>query len=48
MYKSDGRMMGYAFLCIHKFCLTAPRKLLDAQFLNQQYHSYKEIQTIPE
>ena len=41
-------MVRYAPLCIHSFRLIAPRKLLEAQVFNQQYHSYKEIPNVPE
>ena len=39
---ADG-IVRYAPLCIHSFQLVAPRKLLEAQLFNQQYHSYEEI-----
>lgn len=38
----------YAPLYIHRFRLVSPRKLLEAQMLNQQYHSYEEIESIPD
>lgn len=38
----------YAPLYIHSFRLIAPRKLLEAQLFNQQYHSYEEIQAVPD
>ena len=41
----DG-VVRYAPLCIHSFRLIAPRKLLEAQMLNQEYHSYKEIKKV--
>jgi DNA-binding XRE family transcriptional regulator len=40
--------MRYAPLCIHSFRLVTPRKLLEAQLFNQQYHSYEEIESIPD
>ena len=36
----------YAPLYIHSFRLIAPRKLLEAQLFNQQYHNYEEIQNV--
>ena len=36
----------YAPLYIHKFRLIAPRRLLDAQRFQQQYHSYGELLTV--
>lgn len=38
--------MRYAPLYIHKFRLIAPRRLLDAQRFQQQYHSYGELLTV--
>ena len=38
--------MRYAPLYIHKFRLIAPRRLLDAQRFQQQYHSYGELSTV--
>ena len=38
----------YAPLCIYVFRLVAPRRLLEAQRFNQRYHSYAEIQNIPD
>ena len=43
----DGNVR-YAPLCIYKFHLVAPRKLLEAQMFNQQYHEYEEIKNVPE
>lgn len=43
----DG-IVRYAPLCIHSFRLIAPRKLLEAQIFNQRYHSYEEIQNVPD
>lgn len=37
----------YAPLCHPYIRLIAPRKLLEAQQFNQQYHSYEEIQNVP-
>ena len=48
MCKSENGITRYAPLCIHKFRLIAPHKLTDAELLNQKYHSYDEIQTVPE
>ena len=38
----------YAPLYIHSFPLCVPRKILEATQFNQQYHSYREIQNIPD
>lgn len=38
----------YASLYIHSFPLCAPRKILEATQFHQQYHSYREIQNIPD
>lgn len=38
----------YAPLCIYVFRLVAPRRLLEAQIFNQRYHSYAEIQNVPD
>ena len=35
-------------LYIHTFRLMAPRKLLEAQLFNKQYHSYEDIDNIPD
>lgn len=43
----DGHVR-YAPLYIHSFPLAAPHKLLEAQLLHQQYHSYDEIKMIPD
>ena len=43
----DGHV-SYAPLWIESFRLIAPRKLLEAQRLNQQYQDYCEIQGIPD
>ena len=40
--------MRYAPLYIHTFRLVAPRKLLEAQTFNRQYHSYDEIPNVPD
>lgn len=40
--------MRYAPLYIHVFRLIAPRKLLEAQTFNLQYHSYDEIPNVPD
>lgn len=46
-YNVDG-IVRYAPLCILSFRLIAPRKLLETQLFNQQYHSYEEIENIPD
>lgn len=38
----------YAPLYIHSFRLVAPRRLLDAQTFNTQYHDYSEIKAFPD
>lgn len=38
----------YAPLYIHSFRLAVPHKLLEAQLFYQQYHSYDEIENIPD
>lgn len=38
----------YAPLYIHSFRLVAPRRLLDAQTFNKQYHDYSEIKALPD
>lgn len=43
----DGNVR-YAPLCIYKFHLVAPRKLLEAQMFNKKYHEYEKIKTVPE
>lgn len=35
-------------LYVHSFRLIAPRKLLEAQLLNQQYHRYEDIDSVPD
>lgn len=42
----DNGSVRYAPLYIHVFRLIAPRKLLEAQLFNQQYHSYEEIENV--
>ena len=48
MCRTEDGIVRYAPLCIHTFRLIAPRKLLEAQQFNQQYHSYEEIQNVPD
>ena len=48
MCRTEDGIVQYAPLCIHTFRLIAPRKLLEAQQFNQQYHSYEEIQNVPD
>ena len=48
MCRTEDGVTEYAPLYIHTFRLIAPRKLLEAQIFNQQYHSYEEIRTVPE
>ena len=43
----DG-IVRYAPLCIHTFRLIAPRKLVEAKLFNQGYHSYEEIENVPD
>ena len=38
----------HALLYIHSFRLMAPRKLLEAQLFYKQYHSYEDIDNIPD
>lgn len=35
-------------LFVHSFRLMTPRKLLEAQIFNRQYHSYEDIDNIPD
>lgn len=46
MCKAEDGIVRYAPLCIHPFRLIAPRRLLEAQLFNQQYHSYEEIHNV--
>ena len=48
MCKIEDGIARYAPLCIHSFRLIAPRKLLEAQLFNRQYHSFDEITNVPE
>lgn len=48
MCQTDDNIVRYAPLCIHSFRLVAPRKLLEAQLFNYQYHSYEEINNVPD
>lgn len=48
MCRTEDGIVQYAPLCIHTFRLIAPRKLLEAQQFDQQYHSYEEIQNVPD
>ena len=48
MCRTEDGIVQYAPLCIHTFRLIAPRKLREAQQFNQQYHSYEEIQNVPD
>ena len=43
----DGKCR-HALLYIHTFRLVAPRKLLEAQLFNKQYHCYEDIDNIPD
>lgn len=45
--REDGKCR-HALLYIHTFRLIAPRKLLEAQLFNKQYHSYEDIDNIPD
>lgn len=38
----------YAPLFVHFFRLIAPRKIMEADRFNRQYHSYEEIESIPD
>lgn len=48
MCRTEDNIVRYAPLCIHTFRLIAPRKLLEAQLFNQQYHNYEEIDNVPD
>ena len=48
MCHNEGGIVRYAPLCFLRFRLVAPRKLLEAQLFNQQYHCYEEIQNVPD
>ena len=48
MCRTEDGVIRYAPLCIHSFRLIAPRRLLDAQMFNRQYHSYEEIRNVPD
>lgn len=48
MCRSEGCIVRFAPLYIHSFRLIAPRKLLDAQLFNQKYHSYTDIDNVPD
>lgn len=48
MCRSEEGNIRYAPLCIYTFRLIAPRRLLEAQILNQQYHCYEDIKNIPD
>ena len=43
----DGHVR-FAPLYIHSFKLCAPHKILEATMMNQTYHSYEEITSIPD
>ncbi|MCD7944256.1 MAG: helix-turn-helix domain-containing protein [Clostridia bacterium] len=48
MCRSEDDVVRYAPLCIHSFRLIAPRRLLEAQIFNCRYHSYDEIENVPD
>ena len=48
MSSNDNGVVNYAPLYIHKFRLIVPHKLLESQKFNQKYHSYDEIENIPD
>jgi transcriptional regulator with XRE-family HTH domain len=48
MCRTENGVVRYAPLCVHSFRLIAPRKLLEAQLFNRQYHSYEEIENVPD
>ena len=48
MCRNEDGVIRYAPLCIHTFLFIAPRKWLEAQLFNQQYHSYEEIDNVPD
>lgn len=48
MCRNEDGVIRYAPLYIHTFRFIAPRKLLEAQLFNQQYHDYKEIDNVPD
>ncbi len=48
MCRTKDDIVQYAPLCIHRFRLIAPRRLLEAQQFNQQYHNYEDITNVPD
>lgn len=48
MCHNDNGIIRYAPLYILSFRLIAPQKLLEAQLFNQHYHSYEDIQNVPD
>lgn len=48
MTHTDEDKFKHAPLYIHSFRLMAPRKLLEAQLFNKQYHCYEDIDNIPD
>lgn len=48
MCRTEDGIIRFAPLYIYSFRLIAPRKLLDAQLFNQKYHSYAEIDNVPD
>ncbi|MCD8347548.1 MAG: helix-turn-helix domain-containing protein [Lachnospiraceae bacterium] len=47
MCRTKDKIVRYAPLCIYRFRLIVPHRLVDAQLCNQQYHSYEEIEDVP-
>ena len=48
MCQGGGQEPSYAPLYVHGFKLIAPHRLVDAQVLQQKYHSYEDIGTVPD
>ena len=48
MYRYEDGNVRYAPLYITKFRLIAPRKIMEAQRINQQFSCYEDIETIPD
>ena len=48
MRSNDGIHVKFLPLYLHRFRLIAPRKIIEAQSFNKQYHRYEEIDNIPD
>ncbi|MCD8014929.1 MAG: helix-turn-helix domain-containing protein [Lachnospiraceae bacterium] len=46
MCRTKDEIVRYAPLCVYRFRLIVPHRLVDAQLCNQQYHSYEEIGSV--